>query len=136
MTKLSSLKLVENRNQIKDNDFVVILSLSHWEISSGNQNKITYNGKDYTLVIMKGLLKNLLKISRDLRADEQYKDYEIVIAGKMGQNIELLAYKDFQSMIDECSVYSHPQKVEIDVDEDAIIYCLEHKTKMYHPSHN
>ena len=139
MKKLSEFKLIKNRNQIKDSDYIVVVSLSHWTAECGNRNKVTYNDKNYTMSVVKGMFKNMLKRSDEWLPDynkEQFKDYEIVVGGIAGDAIEVLAFKTFDDMIKDCSVYSHPEKVEVDVDKDAIIHCIESKPKMYHPSHN
>jgi hypothetical protein len=79
----------------------------------------------------------LINISKELSVG-RFKDYKIVIPEKYeGQKVtEFLAYKDLQSMIDECSVYTYPIKIDIEFDEIAINNHFENKCSFYSSVHN
>jgi hypothetical protein len=137
--ELSKLKLITDKNQIKKSDFIVILQTSIYHPVAGYQhpNIKEYNGKKYYVALYKGKYQSLLNMSKELSVGK-FKDYKIVLVGQhQGQKYaEFLAYKDLQSMINECSVYTYPIKIEVEFDEIAIENHLKTKCSFYSDIHN
>lgn len=134
--RLKDFRLITHTEQIKETDFVCIIQTDFYEESThdkemGNRNILTYNGKKYDVSILKGMYRNFIKESKEMRmntgkfADMEFCVYHVRDGSKY---FEIFAYKTWQDMIRECSVYTYPEKVEILIDDKDIITHLDIKT--------
>lgn len=140
--KLSKFNIVKLENEITPETFIVIIGLIIWtpDYPFGLQNCMTYNDKTYIISLIQGTYKNIVTHSKELLSDKEiqnkFKGMNLLLAGQIGSRMEILAYRNMQSLIEENLVYSHPTRIDFEPDDDALIYAIKNKVKMIHPSIN
>lgn len=143
--KLSEFKIVEKESELTPNVFIVIIGITVWtpDYPCGKINIVTHNGKNYVVTYVKGLYKNMLERSNMLLNDKEIqqkfnvqKKYNIFIGGIENNIFQVLLYKNFQGLIDDCLVLSYPYRIDYELDDDTILFAIKNKTKALPPSIN
>lgn len=131
--KLKDFRLITHKEQIKETDFLIIIQTDLWdsveEVDESKLNIFLYNNKKYCVNILKGMFSNFEKYRKQL-AVNQFKDFEFVVMHHREglPYLEIFSYPKLQDMIRECSVFTYPEKVEIQIDDKDIITHLDIKT--------
>lgn len=141
--KLSQFKIIRNAKEIKEDDYMVVISICNFSPEQFNTHKkhnlIKYKGKSYYVFLIKGMFKNFKNTSNVIVGEKikRFNGMGVILGGMViPGTMEFIAYKDWQSLIDDNLVLTNPFKISFEWDDDAIAFAIETNSIFYSPSNN
>lgn len=147
MIQLSKFRKIKSKDELKPTDFLVIINTADVTTDSivafGNRNRITYNGHDYYISVLKGLFGNLLERSKAMMNDKSVREkyasdgYKFLSGGVADDGmIEVYAHKTLQAFIDDNAVFAYHKRVEGEIDMNGVIDYIISKGSFHSASVN